>query len=276
MRYIYFFKNIVNNKIYVGQTNNISKRQRDHLRDAQNGHESLLCRGIRKYGQDNFEFKVIEECQDESANEREKYWIDHFDSFNSGYNQTTGGDHFKHSEETKRKIGNFFKGKKLSEEHKKKVAAFFTGKKRPPPSEETLKKRSESLKGKNTKPKSEEHKRKLSEAKKGKKLSEEQKKRLAELRKPISEETRKKISEAGKGRIVSEETKRKISEAQKGRSTPKQSKETIEKRILKLRGQKRSESSRQNIRDGIRKKKEEKEQQKKLIIEDAKDSNENI
>lgn len=49
-------------------------------------------RAFRKYGVDNFEFEVVEECEIEELNQKEIYWIDYFDTFFHGYNQTLGGD----------------------------------------------------------------------------------------------------------------------------------------------------------------------------------------
>ena len=36
---------------------------------------------MRKYGIDNFSIQKIEEVPDEKLNEREQYWIEHYDSF---------------------------------------------------------------------------------------------------------------------------------------------------------------------------------------------------
>jgi len=248
MRHIYTFKNIVNDKVYVGQTNNPKKRQYEHLREAREGSEKLLYYAIRKYGEESFLFEVIESCDDELANERESFWISHFDSFENGYNMTTGGDHFGHSEDTKNKIGSFFRGKHLTEEHKQKLREANKGKKPPPHSPETLQKMSESMKGKNAGPKSEEHRRKLSEAHKGKKLSEEHKEKLRAY--TPTDETRQKLSTAGKGRVVSEEMRKKISDAQKGQPRPSPTQESINKRAAKNRGKKRSEEQRQRMREG--------------------------
>ena len=259
MRHIYTFKNLINGKIYVGQTNKPEKRLWEHLHAAKEGHVSLLYYAIRKYGEENFIFEVIEDCENDLANEREKYWISKFDSFENGYNMTTGGDHFSLSVEAKKKIGDRFRGKHLSEEHKQKLREANKRKKPPQHTEETLRKMSESMKGKNTGPKSEEHRRKLSEARRKWKLTEEQKKKIAENRKPVSEETRKKISEAGKGRIVSEETRRKMSESMKGKKFDSPSQETIEKRVAKTRGKKRTEEQKQRMRDGWARKRREKE-----------------
>ena len=101
----------------------------------------------------------------------------------------------KHTEETKRKIGEANRGKKRTEEHRRKM--------------------SEAKKGKK---KSEETRRKMSESRKGMKHTEETRRKMSEVHKNPSEETRRKISEAGRGRPCSEETRRKISEGKRNPS----------------------------------------------------------
>lgn len=277
MRFIYLVRNLLNGKCYVGQTKNFTERVRGHLREADNGKGYAFHAAIRKHGKESFVFEVIEECDDEIANERERIWIERFDSFKRGYNLTSGGDCFEFSEETLQKIrdansnltdedryirGSAFRGKHLSEEHKQKLCEANKGKKPPPHSPETLQKMSESMRGKNTGPKSEEHRRKLSEARKQWKLTEEQKANIKANKKPISDETRQKLSDAGKGRVVSEETRKKMSEAQKGIPRPSPSPESVEKRAEKNRGKKRTEEQRQRMSEGRKRAKEEREKQK--------------
>jgi group I intron endonuclease len=228
-----------------------------------------LYAAIRKYGENNFLFEVVENCEDDIVNEREIYWIQHFNSFKDGYNMTSGGDYFDHAEETKEKIGNYFRGKHLSEEHKQKLREANKGKKPPPHTPETLFKMSESMKGKNTSPKSEEHKKKLSEARKKWRLTEEQKATINANRKPVSEETRQKLSEAGKGRVVSEETRRKKSKSMKGKKFKSPSREVIERRAEKNRGKKRTEEQRKRMSEGKKRAKEERE--KKIAEESQKE-----
>lgn len=75
--------------------------------------QTYFHKALRKYGKDAFTFEIIEERQDSDfsnrdemnawLNEREKYWIAYYNTFNEGYNQTTGGHDFYHrSEENKR------------------------------------------------------------------------------------------------------------------------------------------------------------------------------
>ena len=80
---IYKIQNLVNNKIYIGQSINIDRRFREHC----NRCEQQIDHAIQKYGVDNFTFEVIEECLPEQLNDREDYWIKEFNSLiPNGYN----------------------------------------------------------------------------------------------------------------------------------------------------------------------------------------------
>jgi predicted RNA-binding Zn-ribbon protein involved in translation (DUF1610 family) len=100
---IYKITNKINNKCYVGQSDNIKRRWKDHKKDAfwQNGdcYEYPLYRAIRKYGVENFYFEVLEECPFDKLNEREIYYIALYQSNNRefGYNQNEGGQLNSHS-----------------------------------------------------------------------------------------------------------------------------------------------------------------------------------
>lgn len=89
---IYKITNIINGKCYIGQSVDIRKRWRAHLRVA-NTDFNLLHRAFQKYGVENFTFEIIEYCARKELNEREKYWINYYDSHNpdKGYNMTDGG-----------------------------------------------------------------------------------------------------------------------------------------------------------------------------------------
>ena len=87
---IYKITNQLTGKSYVGQSVDIIGRQRRNRSHAQFEIKPLYC-FIRKYGIENFKFEVIEECTVEKLNEKEIYWIAYFDTYNNGYNQTTGG-----------------------------------------------------------------------------------------------------------------------------------------------------------------------------------------
>ena len=55
---------------------------------------------LKKYGVENHEFEIIEECVIEQLNEREKYWIKKLNTFIDGLNLTEGGDGGKRSKES--------------------------------------------------------------------------------------------------------------------------------------------------------------------------------
>ena len=90
---IYKITNQINNKIYIGQSQNISQRWKSHRSHYQKD-DYPIYRAMRKYGLENFTFEVIEECTLEELNDREKYWIKYYNSHNllNGYNLTDGGN----------------------------------------------------------------------------------------------------------------------------------------------------------------------------------------
>lgn len=94
MYYIYCFTNKINGKSYIGSTNNIENRKKQHLINSINEqgdkyYYPLYC-AFRKYGIDNFEFKIIEELEDkENTLYREKFFIEYYKTLcPNGYNQT--------------------------------------------------------------------------------------------------------------------------------------------------------------------------------------------
>lgn len=95
MAYIYKISNNINHKVYIGKTSqSIERRFREHCRDSQKDRNQSrpLYRAINKYGKDSFWVSLIEECPEENACDRERYWIKYYDSYKNGYNATMGGD----------------------------------------------------------------------------------------------------------------------------------------------------------------------------------------
>lgn len=91
---IYLITNTVNNKVYVGQTiQELSKRFNAHCchSKSDNSVNMRIKRAIHKYGRDKFCISLIEECPIHLLNERERYWISYYNSYNNGYNLTPGG-----------------------------------------------------------------------------------------------------------------------------------------------------------------------------------------
>jgi group I intron endonuclease len=123
---IYKITNKQNGLIYVGCTiNSLEKRFREHLtRCFTSEHKSKLYNSMKKYGQDNFTIELIEECDFDVIYEREKKYIESYDSCSNGLNSTIGGEGclgYTHSTEIKVKIseslknGNSHKGKTYEE-----------------------------------------------------------------------------------------------------------------------------------------------------------------
>lgn len=107
--HIYILQNKVNYKIYIGQTNNLNKRRREHkAKDRLTTKRSPLYQAIQKYGFDNFEMIELENFKSPlEADESEEFWIQFFESRNRefGYNLAAGGKvnrGFNHSEKFKK------------------------------------------------------------------------------------------------------------------------------------------------------------------------------
>lgn len=94
MKEIYMIINKINNKKYVGQTN-----QGAHKRFSQHKvADSLIGRAIRKYGEDNFEIRILEKVRVDEANAYEELHINNNNCvYPNGYNLTQQG----------RLVGNF-------------------------------------------------------------------------------------------------------------------------------------------------------------------------
>jgi group I intron endonuclease len=90
---IYKIKNLVNDKCYYGSSKNIEKRWRTHKNHLKNGkhHNIHLQRSWDKYGDDNFVFEVVEECDENILLELEQKYLDSNPEFNIGI-KSSGGD----------------------------------------------------------------------------------------------------------------------------------------------------------------------------------------
>lgn len=89
---IYIIRNMINNKVYIGQSDNLSRRKKEHFKRYNiktiREFNSYLYRSMRKYGIENFEFKVLERIEKDLLNERESYYILKYNSVDrsKGYN----------------------------------------------------------------------------------------------------------------------------------------------------------------------------------------------
>ena len=123
---IYKITNKENGLIYVGCTiNSLEKRFYEHLyRCFKTDYKSKLYNSIKKYGVENFQIELIEECDLNVIYETEKKHIKELDTYINGLNSTFGGEGtlgYIHSSEIRKKIsintknGNSHKGKTYEE-----------------------------------------------------------------------------------------------------------------------------------------------------------------
>lgn len=157
------------NKIYIGQTINFEKRLK-YYNSLNCRSQTVLYRSLLKHGIKNHTFEIIEECDIEVLNTRERYWQDYYDVLNGGLNCVlTKTDELKVvvSEETRNKISKACKGRFISEEHKDILKKLYTGVKR---DKIIVDKISSSLKGRKL---TDEHKENLKKSHIGYKYSEE-------------------------------------------------------------------------------------------------------
>ena len=93
---IYKMTNKINGKVYIGQSIDINKRIKEHFWKATNekdvSYNSAIHQAIRKYGAENFDWEVLEECNTDVIDEKEVQYIQQFNSLTpNGYNILTGG-----------------------------------------------------------------------------------------------------------------------------------------------------------------------------------------
>lgn len=80
---IYLWTNLINNKKYVGQTQDLGER---FVRYNQNDFNDYMKKAVNKYGIDNFEITILEkDVPKEKLNEREQHWMDYFQAYDSDY-----------------------------------------------------------------------------------------------------------------------------------------------------------------------------------------------
>lgn len=117
-------------KIYIGQSLDINKRKKHYLNKSCKG-QVRLYHSISKYGFQEHVFEVIEVCDIDLLNERERFWQEFYQSTGlNGLNCLLTKTNFKKglfSIETRIKMSESGKKKVLSEEHKRKIGIAHKG-----------------------------------------------------------------------------------------------------------------------------------------------------
>jgi len=147
---IYKATNLTDGKVYIGQTNNLERRIREHrahaVKDGGPFHDE-----IRKSGFHNFRFDILEWCRSEAADDRERFYIAQFRESlgeENVYNFCEGGLGGKTHDVSGESNPSF--GKSYSEEERAALSAKLKGRKKPDGFGEKI---SKAMKGK---PKSQE------------------------------------------------------------------------------------------------------------------------
>jgi len=83
--FIYTITNKINNRVYVGQTNNFKRRMHEHKNILRsNAHSNpYLQEDYNLYGEENFVFEIVEECLNNENLFREDFWINYFGGIES-------------------------------------------------------------------------------------------------------------------------------------------------------------------------------------------------
>lgn len=91
--YVYLITNLINDKKYVGITNDYRRRWANHKNG--NSKNMVIGQAIEKYGVKNFKFEIIEKNVPlDQIDEKEQYYIEYYQSHvstNKGYNVSKGG-----------------------------------------------------------------------------------------------------------------------------------------------------------------------------------------
>lgn len=188
-------------KSYIGLSVNIENRWKQHRSFAKTGGRSAIYCALAKYGIDAFDFTVIEQCDRNLLEDRERFWIAFYKTAVEGYNLTEGGETNKNfTEEVREKMSKAQKGKKQSPELIEKRISKIRGLKRTP---EQNAAKSALMKGVGA----------------GRKLTEEHKANIGKpfLGRSHSEESKQKMSDAKRGKLLSEEHKKKLSASRAGK-----------------------------------------------------------
>ena len=91
---IYKITRLKTGEIYIGKSTDIKTRWQQHTKSAFHCgtiSHSILHTTIERDGVENFTWELLEEVPKDKLGEREKYWIEFYDSKRYGLNEKAGG-----------------------------------------------------------------------------------------------------------------------------------------------------------------------------------------
>lgn len=108
------------NKVYIGQSIRLKERIIEYKKQKNCNGQPKLFNSFLKYGIENHKIEIVEECNIDLLNTRERYWQDYYDVLKKGLNCLLTKTEILPrvvSEETKKKLSKAKKGKKQNTEH---------------------------------------------------------------------------------------------------------------------------------------------------------------
>lgn len=118
--FIYKATNKINGKVYIGKTKDFERRIKEHISTSKKSDINWHFANALRKSPTEFVWEILEECSEENVNDRETFWISHFNSDNKsfGYNSTKGGDggningNHPNKQEIYEKVSRSLKGRK--------------------------------------------------------------------------------------------------------------------------------------------------------------------
>lgn len=223
---VYQITNKVNGKSYIGSSIQIESRWVEHryLLNKGSHHSPKLQNAWTKYGEDSFEFRILQITSEKNVRIAEQQWMDVIDCVNTGYNVAPSSD-----------ISDYHRSpeilKKLSESHKN-------------PSPELRERMRLNRLGKSM---TTEAKKNLSDTMKrlvdeGVLFTEEHRAKLSHAAKNRTPEHQEKLRKSLTGKKLSQATKDKLSKAHKGKQLSDEHKEKLRKTSLESWAKKKSQN----------------------------------
>ena len=130
-------------EVYIGCSQNIHIRWMNYKNSSKTAKQPKLNQSFETYGFENHTFEILEGIEDSLA-QREKHWIELYNSYNKGLNSNPGGGGVEaHNENTRKLISekgrlnigkrknSHWKGKTRSKETKQKMSQSQKGKPKP-------------------------------------------------------------------------------------------------------------------------------------------------